>query len=53
MVTEPRARSALLVTAVATVCGATISVAEAQQPDFSGVWEAYRGAPQGLSLIHI
>ena len=44
---EPRARSALIVTVAATVCGAAISVAEAQQPDFTGVWETYRGAPQG------
>ena len=43
----PRARSALIVTVAATICGAAISVAEAQQPDFTGVWETYRGAPQG------
>src|SRR5512134_1431486 len=44
---EPRARRALLVTVAAAVCGAAISVAEAQRPDFTGVWETYRGAPQG------
>jgi hypothetical protein len=38
--------SALIVT-VATACGAAISVAQAQQPDFTGIWESYRGAPQG------
>ena len=42
----PRARSALIVTITATLCGAAIAVADAQQPDFTGVWETYR-APQG------
>jgi hypothetical protein len=35
---------ALALTVAALVCGA---VAEAQQPDFTGLWESYRGAPQG------
>jgi hypothetical protein len=37
---------ALIVTVAATLCGTVISVAEAQQPDFTGVWEGYR-PPQG------
>ena len=41
---QPRARSALIVTVA--VLSAVVSVAEAQQPDFTGVWESYR-APQG------
>ena len=44
---QPRTRSALIVTVAATVCGAAVSVAEAQQPDFTGLWETYRGASQG------
>jgi len=47
MAKEPRARGALIVAIAATLCGAAISVAEAQQPDFTGLWETYRGAPQG------
>lgn len=43
---KPRALRALIVTAAATVCGAASSGAEAQRPDFTGVWETYRGAPQ-------
>ncbi len=44
---ESRARSALLTVAL-TVCGAAVSVVEAQQqPDFTGLWETYRGASQG------
>jgi len=44
----PRARSALILVVAATVCGAAISIADAQQPDFTGLWESYRGgAPQG------
>ena len=39
---QPRTRSALLVTVAATVCGAAVSVADAQQPDFTGLWETYR-----------
>ena len=39
---QPRARSALIVTVAAALCGAAISVAEAQQPDFTGLWETYR-----------
>ena len=48
---EPRARSALIVTVAATFCGAAISVAEAQQPDFTGLWETYRDAPQGRAGV--
>jgi len=43
----PRARSSLIATVAAAVCGVAISVAEAQQPDFTGIWESYRAAPQG------
>jgi hypothetical protein len=43
---QPRVRGALLVTVAGIACGAAISVAEAQQPDFTGLWETYR-APQG------
>ncbi|HSC16286.1 MAG TPA: hypothetical protein VLI71_14275 [Gammaproteobacteria bacterium] len=43
---RPRVRGALIVTVAATVSCAAVSVAEAQQPDFTGVWESYR-APQG------
>jgi hypothetical protein len=45
MSTEPRARSALILTVAAGVCAAVVSVAEAQQPDFTGLWESYRGGP--------
>jgi hypothetical protein len=44
---EPRARSAIILAVAATFCVAAGSVAEAQRPDFTGVWETYRGAPQG------
>jgi hypothetical protein len=48
MPNQPRTRSAFSVTVAAALCGAAISVAEAQQPDFTGLWETYRGgAPQG------
>jgi len=43
---EPRIRRALAATIAATACGAAVAAAEAQ-PDFTGVWETYRGAPQG------
>jgi len=46
MTKGPRARRALIVTLTATICGAAVSVAEAQKPDFTGVYESYR-APQG------
>src|SRR5688572_13835408 len=46
MSTVQCARKALIVVA-ATLSGASVSVAAAQQPDFTGVWETYRGAPQG------
>ena len=42
----PRARRALVVSVAAAVCGAAVAAAEAQRPDFTGVWETYRGAPQ-------
>jgi len=38
----PRALNALIVTVAATMCSTAISVAEAQQPDFTGLWESYR-----------
>jgi hypothetical protein len=31
---------------MAAACGAVGSVAEAQRPDFTGIWETYTGAPQ-------
>jgi hypothetical protein len=43
---EPQARRALIATVAATLCAAAVTVAEAQQPDFTGVWESYR-PPQG------
>jgi hypothetical protein len=46
MPTRLSARCALILTA-ATACGAAISVAEAQPPDFTGIWETYREASQG------
>jgi hypothetical protein len=45
MPTPLRARCAWILTA-ATACGAAISVAEAQPPDFTGLWETYRDASQ-------
>ena len=47
MPNQPRSRSALIVTVAAALCGAAISVAEAQQPDFTGLWETYRDPSQG------
>jgi len=44
---QPRSRSALSLTVAAALCGAAISVAEAQQPDFTGLYETYRDATQG------
>lgn len=43
MPTRTRARYSLLLT-VAAACAATVCVAEAQQPDFTGLWETYRDA---------
>ena len=43
--TNTRVRRTLIATAVAAACGAASWAAEAQ-PDFTGVWESYRGAPQ-------
>lgn len=37
---------ALIASAAVAACGATSTVVAAQQPDFTGVWEIYRGAPQ-------
>ena len=37
---------ALIVTVAATLCSAVVSVAAAQQPDFTGLWETYRGGPR-------
>jgi hypothetical protein len=42
---EPHSRRALMVMVAVTVCGAAGSAAHAQRPDFSGLWEGYRGAP--------
>jgi hypothetical protein len=42
---QPRIRTALITAIATTACG--ISVAEAQQPDFTGVWETYRSPQQG------
>jgi hypothetical protein len=47
MSTASKVRRALITTVAATVCGAAHRVADAQPPDFTGVWETYRGAPQG------
>ena len=44
---QPRSRRALSLTVAAALCGAAISVAEAQQPDFTGLYETYRDATQG------
>ena len=44
---EPRVRGSLRVTVAAALCIAALSVAEAQQPDFTGLWETYRGGQQG------
>ena len=44
--TKPRALRALIATAAAAVCGAASPAAEAQRPDFTGIWESYTGAPQ-------
>jgi hypothetical protein len=46
MPNQPRVRSVLVLTAAA-VWGAAASVAEAQQPDFTGLWETYRDPSQG------
>jgi hypothetical protein len=45
MLNPPRVRSVLVLTAAA-VCVAAVSVAEAQQPDFTGLWETYRDPTQ-------
>ena len=42
---RPRVRSALFATLVGTVCVAAI--ADAQEPDFTGLWETYRAGGQG------
>jgi hypothetical protein len=43
---KPRALHALIA-AAAAACGAAGPVARAEQPDFTGVWETWTGAPQG------
>jgi hypothetical protein len=43
---QPRVRS-LLIVPIALACGAVMSVAEAQRPDFTGLWEMYRDGSQG------
>ena len=45
MSNESHFRRALAVTVTATLCTAAVSAAEAQRPDFTGVFESYRGAP--------
>jgi hypothetical protein len=45
MANKPCADRVLAATVAALVCAAAIPAAEAQ-PDFTGVWETYRGAPQ-------
>src|SRR5690606_4988921 len=44
--TNTRVLRTLVAAAVAAACGAASLAAEAQRPDFTGVWESYRGAPQ-------
>lgn len=46
MTKGPLVRRALIATVAATICSAAVSVAQAQRPDFTGVYESYR-APQG------
>jgi hypothetical protein len=46
MPNQPRVRRMLIVTA-AVASSAAVSVAEAQPPDFTGLWEMYRDAAQG------
>jgi hypothetical protein len=43
---QPRVRTMVIVTA-AVACAAATSFAEAQRPDFTGLWEMYRDASQG------
>jgi len=43
---QPLSRRALVVTFAATLCGAAISAAEAQRPDFTGLYESYRDPSQ-------
>lgn len=44
--TKARALHALIAIATAAACCAASSVAQAQHPDFTGVWETYTGARQ-------
>jgi hypothetical protein len=39
MTKGPLARRALIATVAATICSAAVSVAQAQRPDFTGVYE--------------
>jgi hypothetical protein len=41
------ARRSLLITVAATACATAISAAEAQRPDFTGLYETYRDPSQG------
>ena len=43
---KPKALHALLVTAAMIAPGAAASAAESEHPDFTGLWESYRGAAQ-------
>ena len=42
---EPQTRRPLVAIVAAAVCAAAVSAAEGQRPDFTGLWESYRGAP--------
>jgi hypothetical protein len=42
---QPHLRPALLAATAAIACVAAVQAAEAQRPDFTGVYESYRGAP--------
>ncbi len=46
MLREPHVWRALVITVGAALGGGAIFSAQAQRPDFTGVWEAYRGGPQ-------
>ena len=46
MLKQALAHRALLVTVAATACGLTVFAAEAQRPDFTGVYETYRDPSQ-------
>lgn len=46
MLKEPLPWRALVVAVGVTLGSVVVSAAEAERPDFTGVWETYRGAPQ-------